>query len=431
MRPAIKDLISAAGEFGTPLYLYDADLVVQRYRELREFITWPKLRIHYAMKANYNAGLLKILNGIGACLDTVSPAEVLMASRLGFDNDRLLYTANNMTDEEVRTLQGTGILLNIDSLSRLERFGREFPGSWVCLRFNPDVVDGEDAKVRTGGDLTKFGILLQDVDKVKDIVRKYDLTVAGLHEHTGSGLTMTESVYQSMKNLMAIATPSSFPDLEFLDFGGGFKAPYRPEEKRVDYPAMGAEITRLFTAFCEGYGKALEMRFEPGKYVVAEAGYLIVEVNTIKHNNAHVIVGCNSGFPQLIRPVLYDAYHHIVNLSNPQGRPGCYDICGNICETGDRFAEQREMPEIREGDLLAIQNAGAYCYSMGGVYNLRPMPAEAMIYQGRLQLVRRRVSNEELVDQILGESIDFIGNASTCLSDQQNTSPPRWISDND
>nr|VFJ74662.1 MAG: diaminopimelate decarboxylase [Candidatus Kentron sp. FW] len=400
-----KELVLAAEEFGTPLYLYDADLVLQRYWDLRESISWPRFRIYYAMKANYNVGLLKVLNDINACLDTVSPAEILLAQKLGFDNDRLLYTANNMTDDEVRAVQGSGVMLNIDSLSRLARFGKEFPGSRVCLRFNPDVVDGEDAKVRTGGDLTKFGILLQDVEKVKGIVAKYDLTVAGLHEHTGSGLTMTESVYRSMKNLMGIATPENFPDLEFLDFGGGFKVPYRPDEERVDYAAMGAEISRLFTAFCEEYGKELEMRFEPGKYIVAEAGFLIVEVNTIKHNNERIIVGCNAGFPQLIRPVLYDAYHHIVNLTNPDGKPERYDICGNICETGDRFAEQREIPEIREGDLLAIQNAGAYCYSMGGVYNLRAMPAEAMVHQGELQLVRKRLSNEELVEGILAESV--------------------------
>ncbi|VFM99166.1 MAG: diaminopimelate decarboxylase [Candidatus Kentron sp. G] len=405
MRFNNEKLVAAAKEFGTPLYLYDADLVVRRYRELHAFIPWPRLRIYYAMKANYNAGLLKVLNGIGACLDTVSPAEVLMARTLGFTDDRLLYTANNMTDAEVRAVQATGVMLNIDSLSRLEKFGKEFPGSRICLRFNPDVVDGEHEKVRTGGVLTKFGILLRDVEWARAITKKYGLVVAGLHEHTGSGLERTESVYRSMKNLMAIATPKRFPELEFLDFGGGFKVPYRPHEGRVDYRAMGEEITRLFHAFCQRYGRALEMRFEPGKYIVAEAGYLIVEVNTIKHNHDRVIVGCNSGFPHLIRPVMYGSYHHIVNLTNPDGELGRYDVCGNICETGDRFAEQREIPEIREGDLLAIGNAGAYCYSMGGVYNLRSMPAEAMIYEGELRLVRKRLSNEELVDRILEESL--------------------------
>ncbi|MDD5599424.1 MAG: diaminopimelate decarboxylase, partial [Victivallaceae bacterium] len=296
------------------------------------------------------------------------------------------------------------VLFNIGSLSRLEKFGREFPGSDICLRFNPDVVDGEHAKLMTGGDLTKFGILLQDVEKVKKIIARYNLRVVGLHEHTGSGLQHTSSVFRSMENLMAIATPENFPDLHFLDFGGGFKVPYKPDEKRVDYVAMGAEITRLFEKFCAGYGRKLQMYFEPGKYIVAEGAYLLVTVNTIKDNKGRLIVGCNSGFPQLIRPMLYDAYHHIENLSNPEGAKKVCDVCGNICETGDHFARQRELPEIREGDVLAIQNAGAYCYSMGGVYNLRAMPAEVFVKNGRAKLARKALSTEELVDMIIGES---------------------------
>jgi diaminopimelate decarboxylase len=398
-------LLKAAREYGTPLFVYDADLMLQRYRDLYDFISWPKLRIFYALKANYNVALLRTLQEAGAALDTVSPGEVQLAQRLGYTADRILYTANSMTDAEVREVQRTGVLMNIGELSRLEKFGREFPGSRVCVRFNPDVVDGETAKTATAGPATKFGILMQDVERVVAIAARYDLTVVGLHEHTGSGLTMEASVYQSMANLMSLATPERFPHLEFLDFGGGFKVPYRPDEKRVDYRAMGAEIARLFREFCGRYGRELEMRFEPGKCIVAECGHLVVEVNTLKDNRGRLIVGCNSGFPQLIRPMLYNAYHHIVNLSHPQGAPRTYDICGNICETGDRFAEQRVLPEIREGDLLDIENAGAYCYSMGGIYNLRPMPAEALVRDGRLSLVRRALSNAQMVEQLLSECV--------------------------
>jgi diaminopimelate decarboxylase len=395
-------LLQAVKEYGTPLYVYDGDEVVQRYKELYDFIKWPKLKIHYAMKANYNFELLKLLNAQNASLDTVSPGDVMLALKAGFSTDRIIYTANNMTDAEVKMVYNMGVLMNIGSLSRLEKFGRDYPGSDVCLRFNPDVVDGAHAKIMTGGDLTKFGILLKDVDKVKAIVAKYDLNVIGLHEHTGSGLQHTESVLQSMRNLMAIATPENFPNLRFLDFGGGFKVPYKPDEERVDYVKMGNDITELFSAYCKKYGKELEMYFEPGKYIVAEAGYLLTEVNTIKVNNSRAIAGCNSGFPQLIRPIMYDAYHHIVNLSNPDGELNVYDICGNICETGDRFAEQREIPEIREGDVLAIENAGAYCYSMGGYYNLRPMPAEVLAVGGKLKLARKALSYEELIAQTMG-----------------------------
>lgn len=397
------NLLKAAAEYSTPLYVYDADKMIQCYRDLYDFIKWPKLKIHYAMKANYNFRLLQLLNEEGAGLDTVSPGDVIMALKAGFPPDRIIYTANNMTDEEVAMVKDMGVLMNIGSLSRLEKFGKAYPGSDVCIRFNPDVVDGAHAKIMTGGDLTKFGILMEDVDKVVEIADKYDLAIVGLHEHTGSGLQQTESVYQSMKNIMALATPERFPKLRFLDFGGGFKVAYEPNEKKVDYVTMGAEITRLFSEFCERFGRELDMFFEPGKYIVAECGYLLVEVNTIKENRTRSIVGCNSGFPQLIRPVMYEAYHHIVNLSNPEGEVKKYDICGNICETGDRFAEQREIPEIREGDILAIENAGAYCYSMGGVYNLRPMPPEAVWHNGQLELVRKGLTAQQLIEQIIGE----------------------------
>jgi diaminopimelate decarboxylase len=399
-----KLLLNLAEEYGTPLYVYDGDQVVQRYNDLYDFIKWPKLRIHYAMKANFNFGLLQMLNQAGAGIDAVSPGDVMMAKKAGFSTDKIIYTANNMTDAEVAQVKDMGVLMNIGSLSRLEKFGKAYPGSEVCIRFNPDVVDGENAKIMTGGDLTKFGVLLQDVETVKEIVAKYNLKVVGLHEHTGSGLQHTASVFQSMKNLMAIATPENFPELRFLDFGGGFKVPYKPDEKRVDYVEMGAEITRLFSEFCEKYGKELEMYFEPGKYIVAEAGYMLVEVNTLKDNKGRQIAGCNSGFPQLIRPMFYDAYHHILNLSNPDGEMKFYDVCGNICETGDRFAEQRELPEVREGDILSIENAGAYCYAMGGVYNLRPMPTEVVVSNGKVAQVRKGVSSEELINMIIGES---------------------------
>lgn len=398
-----ESLLEFAKEYGTPLYVYDGDLVVERYRDLFKFIPYDRLKIHYALKANYNPGLLTLLRDAGAGLDTVSPGEVVYALKLGFPRERIIYTANNMTDAEFEQVLAMDVVMNIGSLSRLRKIAKQHPGMKLCLRFNPDVCDGDNEKTMTGGDLTKFGILLESVEEVKALVKEGNLRVIGLHEHTGSGLQHAESVYQSMDNLMAIATPENFPDLEFLDFGGGFKVPYKPEERRVDYVAMGAEIARRFTAFSERYGRRLDMLFEPGKYMVAEAGHLLTEVNTIKHNRTRVIAGCDSGFPQLIRPVLYGAYHQIRNLSNLAGKPVVYDVCGNICETGDRFAEQRELPEIREYDILAIGNAGAYCYSMGGVYNLRPMPGEIVVSGGKVVSERRKLTTEELAVQILGE----------------------------
>jgi len=402
-RYSIQGLPAAglAEQYGTPLYVYDGDWMLTRYRELYDFITWPNLRVLYAMKANYNPSLLRVLQEDGAYLDTVSPAEVEMALKLGYSPDRLLYTANSITDAEMAEVQAKGVLFNIGSLSRLEKYGKAFPGTEVCLRVNPDVVAGAHAKIQTGGDLTKFGILLQDVPTVLALVKQYNLTVVGLHEHTGSGIAETEKVFQSMRNVLAIATPDAFPDLRFVDFGGGFKVPYSPDENRIDYASFGAQIGAIFADFCKAYGRDLDLYFEPGKYVVAECGYMIVEVNTLKDNKGRLIAGTNSGFGHLIRPMIYDAYHHIVNLSNPDGALKTYDVCGNICETGDRFAADRELPEIREGDLLAILNAGAYCYAMGSVYNLRPLPTEIMVHDGVATLSRRGLTNEELVDAIL------------------------------
>ena len=400
-----NQLLELAEQYGTPLYVYDLDRVVDNYRNLFNFIKYEKLQVHYALKANYNIALLKALRDAGAGLDTVSPGEVHLALALGFEREKIIFTANNLTDAEVDEVQALGVLFNIGSLSRLEKYGKAYPGSRLCVRFNPDVVDGENAATATGGDLAKFGILLQDVEKVVEIAKKYDLHIVGLHEHTGSGLQHTESVFQSMKNLMALATPERFPELEFMDFGGGFKVPYKPDEVRVDYVKMGAEITALFSEFCQKYGKDLAMKFEPGKYMVAEAGVMLTRVNTLKFNRTRTIAGCDAGFPQLIRPVFYGAYHHIENLSNPAGAAQVYDVCGNICETGDRFAEQRELSEIRENDVLAIYNAGAYCYSMGGIYNLRSMPGEVAVQGGVAKLIRKRKSNTDLVAELLNDSV--------------------------
>ncbi len=393
--------IELARRYGTPLFVYDGGLMLERYHDLFRFIPSERLKVHYALKANYNPALLTLLRDAGAGIDAVSPGEVVLALELGFAPEKIIYTANNMTDGEFDRVMQTGVTVNIGSLSRLKKCAKSHPGARICLRFNPDVCDGDNAMTMTGGDLTKFGILLDDADEAKRIADSGNLHIIGLHEHTGSGLQHAESVLKSMDNLMAIATKERFGELEFLDFGGGFKVPYREDESRIDYVDMGRKITDKFNDFCSKYGKELLMRFEPGKFLSAECGTLIMEVNTIKHNRTRTIAGCNSGFPQLIRPVLYGAYHQIVNLSNPGGKPELYDVCGNICETGDRFAEQRELPEIREYDLLAIKNAGAYCYSMGSVYNLRPMPAEAVVCGDEVIDFRPALSDGELVAQIL------------------------------
>nr|NJM02179.1 diaminopimelate decarboxylase [Desulfobacula sp.] len=404
LTPRMREKIAEA--YGTPTYVYDLDRIRERYQYFKDAFPWPHLKVYYAMKANYNPDVLRLLQSLGACIDAVSPGDLYLAAACGFDISRIIYTANNMKDAEVDEVMKTGVLMNIGSLSRLEKYAVQYPGTRLCLRFNPDVVDGEHEKIKTGGDLTKFGILLEDVDRALWIVRKYRLKIIGLHEHTGSGLVKPDSIMNSMKNIMSVAAKHNFPDLEFLDFGGGFKVPYGPDEPEMDYKLMGQDIIALFSDFCDLYGKKLGLCFEPGKFLTAQAGCLLVEVNTIKQNCKKTICGTDSGFPQLIRPMFYNAYHHIENISNPKGEKMEYDICGNICETGDLFAENRLISEIREKDLLSVNDAGAYCYAMGGVYNLRPMPAEVVIENGRARLSRKRQTPQALIRSILEEGPD-------------------------
>lgn len=394
---------SICDRYETPFYLYDVDYMLSKYEQLKKYLHWNKLRIYYAMKANYNPHLLQVMKEHGFYLDAVSPAEVILAVKLGFDKERILFTANNMTDEDMMSVKQQGVLLNIDSVSRLERYAKYFPGSEISLRINPEVIAGENEKVQTAGDSSKFGILLDDVGRAIKVAKKYDIKIIGLHEHTGSGISDTGKVYQSMKNLLNIANRMDFPDLKFVDFGGGFKVPYHPDEDEIDYQDFGNKTVQLFSKFCEDYGRELALYFEPGKYIIADSGCLVIKVNTVRNNRGRLIIGTDSGFPHMIRSALYGAYHHIINISNPSGKIRKYDICGNICESTDCFAKDRELPEVRTGDCLAILNTGAYCRSMASDYNLRPIPSEYLIYNDELMVSRQKMTHSDMADRVIDD----------------------------
>ena len=366
-----KALLEYAHTYGTPLYVYDAEKIRAQYRKLSQL----DATLFYAMKANYNPDILRVLLDAGAGIDAVSLGDVLLARKVGFPADRILYTANRTTDEETDAVHGMGVLCNLGSLSQLQRFGRRHPGARVCVRLNPMIRIGEHERVITAGENSKFGIPLTRLDELLAIVATHGLRVVGVHEHAGSGIPEAVEMMKGMENVLAVL--DRFPDLEFVDFGGGFKVPYAPGEVELDHERMAAEINARFAAL--GQERELELRFEPGKYLVAEAGTLLVTVTDITTTPHKTLVGVDSGFPQLIRPMFYGAYHRIENLSNPDGEVAVYDVVGNICESGDNFATDRPLPAVREGDILAIRNAGAYCASMGGVYNLRPMPAELLV----------------------------------------------------
>lgn len=386
-------------QFGSPLYLYEEDTIRKRVKELKHaFSGWKNTRFLYAMKANSNPHLLKILKDEGCWLDCVSCFEAELGLHAGFSSRQILFTVNNMSDEEMHDAHKKKILLNVDALSRLEKYGKAYPGSAVCIRLTPEITAGHHAKVQTGYKESKFGILFEEIPLIKKIAQDYDLKIIGLHEHTGSGITDSNKALQSMKQLMGVA--KAFPDLKFLDFGGGFSIPYHPKEKRFALEKFGQKATMLFQEFCKEYGKNLDMYFEPGRYCVAEAGTLFCTVTTVKQRGKKMLVGVDTGFNHLVRPTMYGSYHHIINLTSNRVIKK-YDVYGNICESGDCFGKDRNIAEIQEGDILAILDTGAYCFSMASEYNSRPLPAEVLIKDGKAMLIRKRGTFWDIVRNIV------------------------------
>ena len=366
----MKNLKNLVDEYGSPLYCYDLDLISEKYDLLKDSIKNSK--VLYAMKANYNPSILKSFLKMGAGIDAVSLGEVMLAMRIGFKPEDILYTANNATRQEIGEVYKKGVLVNFGSVGQLERFAATHPSARICLRINSGVVVGDHEYTSTAGPDSKFGIRLADLPTVRNIIKNYNIKVVGIHQHTGSGLSEEEDFYRGVVTLAGLI--DLFPDLEFVNVGGGIGVPYKEGQEQINIQRVGRTLRRTIPS-------ELEVHVEPGKYLVAESGHLLVEVTDIKKTKNKTVVGVNSGMSQLIRPVLYGAYHHITNLSNPDGEKKTYDVVGNICETGDNFATEREISEIRLGNTLAIHNAGAYCYSMGSNYNLRPMPPE-VTYRG-------------------------------------------------
>lgn len=375
-------------QYGSPLYVYNGNKIVEQYKRLVNAFDGVKLKLKYAMKANNNLHILRLLKSQGCGLDAVSIQEVQLGLMAGFSADEILFTPNSVSFEEILEAVNLGVQVNIDNISLLEKFGHHY-GSSVpcCIRINPHIVAGGTSHIQTGHIDSKFGISIHQLRHVSRIIEKEKIRVNGLHMHTGSDI-LDSGVFIRAAELLFDAA-SQFPDLEFLDFGSGFKVAYKEDDVVTDVEELGKAITERFKAFCAEYGRELELWFEPGKFLVSESGYLLVTVNVIKQTTATVFAGVDSGQNHLIRPMFYDAYHHIVNLSNPNGTPRIYTVVGYICET-DTFALDRKLNEIREGDVLAILNAGAYGYTMSNNYNSRLRPAEVLIDGGMTKLIRRR-----------------------------------------
>jgi diaminopimelate decarboxylase len=388
-------LIEIANEFDTPLYVYDAEKIQTQYGRLKNALQGCNAHIHFACKSLNNIVILKLMKKIGAGLDTVSIQEIELAKRAGFNSQEIVFTPNGVSFDEIKMAVDEGVMINLDNLSALDRFGYQFGNSIpVGIRINPNISAGGHYKISTGHIDSKFGISIYQLRHVERIVKTHNMRINGLHMHTGSDILDTEVFMQGAEILFDAA--KNFPDLEYLDFGSGFKVPYKPNDYETEIEELGKSLVKRFNEFCDEYKKALRLIVEPGKFLVSEAGIFLVKVNIIKHTTATVFAAVNSGFNHLIRPMFYDAYHHINNISNPDGPPRIYTVAGYICET-DTFAWDRKVEEIREGDILCFHNAGAYGMTMASNYNARLRPAEVMIYEGKAHLIRRRESLDDLL----------------------------------
>lgn len=397
-------------EFGTPLYVYDREVMVENYVRLRTAVRYSNTEILYSCKANSNAEILKVFRELGAGLDAVSPWEVLLGVKVGFEPRNILFTGNNVSEDELRFVKDLGAMVNIDSIQQLRRYGRLYPGTEVSVRINPGFGVGHHQKVVTGG-ASKFGVPLSQVKELLEVARNYDLRIVGLHAHLGSGILSPEPIVTVARTLLQLILSTGLTDVEFVDVGGGLGIPYREDEKPLDVEVLGSELTKLFEDFSERYGRRVRLVLEPGRYLVGNAGVLLTKVVDIKEvpldgGGRKVFVGTDTGMNHLIRPALYDAYHRVV----PVGKVGAEarilaDVVGNICESGDVLAKDRLLPELKEEDILAIMDVGAYGYSMTSNYNLRPRPAEVMVFGSEVKLIRRRETFEDLVRTMTGLSI--------------------------
>ncbi|RAJ94587.1 diaminopimelate decarboxylase [Larkinella arboricola] len=397
------DVLEMAEEFGLPLYVYDADKIIEKIGTLQSAFSGVQLKIKYAAKALTNVSILKLMRSRGIDVEVVSINEIRLALLAGFDPDQIMYTPSGVAFTEIEDALALGVRLNVDSLPLLEWIGQHYGNRKpVGIRINPHIAEGGNVKIQTGHVDSKFGISIEQRNQIRAIVEQYSIPVIGLHIHTGSDFKNADAFLKGAEVLFELA--SDYPNLQFLDFGSGFKVAYREGDHSTDIVDLGRKVTTAFQNFCQHYGRELELWFEPGKFLVSESGVLLVHVNVVKENPTRTFVGVDSGLNHLIRPMMYDAYHEILNVSNPTGEKQTYSVVGYICET-DTLGWDRSLNQVRPGDVLALKNAGAYGFSMSSNYNSRFRPAEVLVYEGKPYLIRRRETFEDLMRNQI--EIDF------------------------
>ncbi|WP_298898937.1 diaminopimelate decarboxylase [uncultured Psychroserpens sp.] len=388
-------LIQIAKDFGSPVYVYDAEKIKSQYKRLTSaFGKVKQLKLNYAVKALSNVSILKLFNQLGSGLDTVSIQEVQLGLKAGFQPEQIIFTPNGVSLAEIEKAANLGVQINIDNLSVLEQFGTKYPKIPVCIRINPHVMAGGNTNISVGHIDSKFGISIHQIPHLLRIVENTQMTINGIHMHTGSDILDIDVFLYASEILFD--TAKNFKNLDFIDFGSGFKVPYKTGDIETNIEELGEKLSKRFNQFCKNYGKQLTLAFEPGKFLVSEAGYFLTRVNVVKQTTSTVFAQVDSGFNHLIRPMLYGSQHEIINISNPNGRERFYSVVGYICET-DTFANNRRINEITEDDILAFKNAGAYCYSMASNYNSRYRPAEVLWYNKKAHLIRKRETFDDIL----------------------------------
>ena len=400
-----ENLLSLVDKYESPLYVYDAEKIISQYNKLQSaFETVNKLKINYACKALSNLSVLKLFNSLGAGLDTVSVQEVQLGLKAGFAPSDIIFTPNGVSLGEIEQATDLGVQINIDNISILEQFGQKHPEVPVCIRMNPHIMAGGNTKISVGHIDSKFGISIHQLPLIHRVVENTGMRITGVHMHTGSDIYDIDAFLRATEILFNVA--KTFKDLEYIDFGSGFKVPYKEGDIETDIEELGEKVSKRFNAFCQEFGQDLTLMFEPGKFLVSEAGQFLVQVNVVKQTTSTVFAGVDSGLNHLIRPMFYDAHHHIENISNPAGKKRFYTVVGYICET-DTFGANRQIGEIKEGDILSFKNAGAYCFSMASNYNSRYRPAEVIFYKGKDYLVRERETIEDLLHRQTDVTVDL------------------------
>lgn len=396
-------LTDIANQFGTPLYVYDADKIREKISVLRGSLKGFPLSVKYACKANTNLSILRIMLQNRVDLDVVSPQELDLGLLAGYEGNKITFTPSGVDFSEIEYAVTKGAIVNLDNLSVLEKFGQKYGSTQPCLiRIKPHVFGGGNEKIMTAHPESKFGISIHQKNEILSLVNQYKIHVIGLHQHTGSDIKDGKTFQEAASALFEFAF--DFKDLEIIDLGGGFKVPYSPDDPGIDMQEVGHSMSQSFLEFMHQYGRELRLWIEPGKFLVSESGTFLAQAVVVKNDPIKTFLGINSGLNHLIRPMMYGSYHYIFNASNPiSSIQKAYRVVGNICET-DTFSydfngqqNERKLNEVQEGDIIAIANAGAYGFTMASHYNARFLPAEVLVDGGNAILIRKRETLDDLI----------------------------------